>query len=410
MYERLTEGADAVLRAGVARGDVHGVVGLVTTPDGTVYEHAFGARNLATDTPMTPDTVFAVASLTKAVASTAVMQAVERGLVTLDQPLGGILPWLGEAKVLAGYDADGEPLLRPPMRPVTLRHLLTHTSGFGYDHWSADTFGYLQRHPAPFATHAFIRTPLLFDPGEGWAYGVGIDWAALVLEAVTGTDLEGWLQAELFGPLRMEASWKLTPATFARLAPNHHRQPDGTLRPATPRHPERGDFDSGGAGIHTTAADYAKFVRMILDRGRGPDGTRVLAEETVALMCRPDAAPNNTVLPLVSVDPPVSNSGEFFPGLPKRHSLAFMVNDEEATTGRSAGSLAWAGVANAYYWIDPKRGIGGIYLTQILPFLDTRALPLFHAFETAVYDGLHAEAADVPAATPPAPQGRGPSG
>lgn len=384
---KLKATADAVLRRGAETLVVAGVVAAVTTADGTIYENAFGLRSIAGNTPMTTDTVFNIASLTKAVASIGVMQAVERGLVGLDQPLGGILPYLGDVKVLTGFDADGEPLLREPTQPVTLRHLLSHTSGFGYETWNQNADRILKRRPARFATHDFIRQPLLFDPGTSWAYGTGIDWAALVLEAVSGMELEPWLKANLFEPLKIDMSWRLRSDTRARLAGRHHRTGDGGLEALDPSSDNRGDFDSGGAGIFTTATDYLRFIRMILNRGT-LDGSRVLTEATVALIEDPAAAPDVPVTRLVSTNPWASSDGEFFPGLPKRHGLAFMINLEDAPTGRSAGSLAWAGIANCYYWIDPRRGIGGVFLTQVLPFLDARALPLFHEFEAALYAAM----------------------
>jgi methyl acetate hydrolase len=380
--------ADAVLAEGARGRAVPGVVAAVTTADSTIYESAFGFRDLAADTAMTTDTVFAIASMTKAVASAGVLQAVERGLLDLDAPAGDVLPWLREVKVLTGYAPDGTPLLRAPARPVTLRRLLSHTSGFGYSSWSPLIARWLERHPAPFATHSFIRAPLLFDPGTSWAYGIGIDWAGLMLEAVTGMGLEAWLKENMFGPLGMTASWRLTPGTAARRAGRHHREDDGRIVSLPQAEPRGGDFDSGGSGIFTTAADYLKFVRMILSGGHAPDGTQVLKPETVALMSDPGAATGNTVLPLISCNPFSSNSGEFMPGIPKRHGLGFVVNESRAATGRSPGSLCWAGIANCYFWIDPTAGIGGVFLTQILPFMDIGALPLFERFETAVYSAL----------------------
>jgi CubicO group peptidase (beta-lactamase class C family) len=386
---RFDAAIDEVLRAGVERGDVHGVVAMVTTAEGVVYDHAVGVRDVSTGVPMTMDTVFPIASMTKAIATAGVMLAVERGLIGLDDPLGAIVPALGEAKVLTGFDGDGEPMLREPIRPITMRHLLTHTAGFGYTNWSSEIHRYRERYPAQRQSADYFRTPLLFDPGEGWAYGVGIDWATSALEAVTGTDLESWLRRNLFEPLGMKASWRVTPETFPRLASRHDRQPDGGLAATPPRQPGEA-FASGGGGLNLTAGDYARFVRMILNRGRGPAGVRVLAEATVALMSQPDVAPNNHVRGLVSTTPSASSDGEFFPGVPKRYGLGFMINEAAAPTGRSAGSLAWAGIANCYYWIDPHRGIAGIFLTQLLPFLDARVLALFHAFEAAVYDAAAA--------------------
>jgi CubicO group peptidase (beta-lactamase class C family) len=171
-----------------------------------------------------------------------------------------------------------------------------------------------------------------------------------------------------------------------RLAKIHHRGPDGSLTPDMALElPQQPEFEMGGGGLYGTAGDYAKFVRMILNGGRSDTGTQVLKPETVAQMSK-NAMGDSRVGLLKTVMPPLSNDAEFFPGLDKQWGLSFMINNAAAPTGRSPGSLAWAGLANTYYWIDPSKGIGGVYATQVLPFADTRALPLYYAFEKATYD------------------------
>jgi CubicO group peptidase (beta-lactamase class C family) len=336
---------------------------------------------------MDADTVCSIASITKSMASFAVMQQVERGKLSLDEPLGRVVPYLGAVKVLTGFDDTGNPTFRDPAGPITLRHLLSHTAGFGYDAWSPLIRRYRQHTKAVAGKLSSLRMPLLFDPGARWEYGISIDWAGQALEAVTGQRLEPYLRENLFGPLGMDASWSWTDTLRPRLAGLHHRQADGSLS-AVDRQPPDYEFESGGGGIFTSANDYLKFMRMFLNRGVTPDGVRLMKEETIALMSRADTAPNNAMVGLQSANPAASNDGEFFPGLPKRHGLGFMVNEVVAPTGRSAGSLAWAGLANTDFWIDPAKGVAGVYMTQIMPFMDHRALPLFLEFEKAVYENL----------------------
>ena len=385
----LRESADALLRGAVEKGEVPGVVALATTADDTIYQGAFGVRALGGGAAMTTDTVVWIASMTKALTATAAMQLVERGKLDLDSAAARWVPALGAVQVLDGFDAAGKPVLRQPKRPVTLRHLLTHTAGFAYEIWSPEIIRYQQATDTPgiiTCANAALGTPLLFDPGERWMYGINIDWAGKIVEAVSGQRLGGYMKANIFDPLGMSSTaFKITPGMRARLAKIHQRGDDGTLQPLDLELTQEPEFEMGGGGLYSTAGDYAKFLRMILNRGAGKGG-RVLEPETVDLMAR-NAMGDKQVVKLPTAIPPLSNDAEFFPGSPKRWGLSFMINDETAPTGRSAGSLAWAGLANTFYWIDPKKGVGGVYLSQILPFADVKSLPLFYAFESAVYAG-----------------------
>jgi len=386
----LKERMDDLLGAAVERGDVPGVVAVVVNREGVLYEGAFGKRNLTTGAPMTIDTVCWIASMTKAITGACTMQLVEQGKLDLDAPAEQWVPVLKEAQVLEGWDAEGKPKLRPPTRPITLRQLLTHTAGFSYEFWNADILRYQQVMGVPNIASgriAALKTPLLFDPGERWEYGISIDFAGLAVEAVSGQKLSAYMQDHLLGPLGMnDTAFKIRPDMRARLATIHARGEDGALAPMEFELPQDPEFDLGGGGLYGTAGDYARFVRMVLNRGE-LDGVRVLDAETVDLMCQ-NAIGDLRVTPMKTVMPQFSNDAEFFPGLPKGWGVTWQVNLEPAPTGRSAGSLQWAGIANSYFWIDPVRGIGGVYMTQILPFADTKSLPLFEAFETEVYRAL----------------------
>jgi len=386
----LKERMDGLLGAAVERGDVPGVVAVVVNREGVLYEGAFGKRNLTTGAPMTIDTVCWIASMTKAITGACTMQLVEQGKLDLDAPAEQWVPMLKEAQVLEGWDAEGKPKLRPPTRPITLRQLLTHTAGFSYEFWNADILRYQQVMGVPNIASgriAALKTPLLFDPGERWEYGISIDFAGLAVEAVSGKKLSAYMQDHLLGPLGMnDTAFKIRPDMRARLATIHARGEDGALAPMEFELPQDSEFDLGGGGLYGTASDYARFVRMVLNRGE-LDGVRVLDAETVDLMCQ-NAIGDLRVTPMKTVMPQFSNDAEFFPGLPKGWGVTWQVNLEPAPTGRSAGSLQWAGIANSYFWIDPVRGIGGVYMTQILPFADTKSLPLFEAFETEVYRAL----------------------
>ena len=382
--------ADKVLKDAVSRGDVPGVVAAATDAKGTTYEAGFGKRVLSQPDEMTPDTVVWIASMTKAVTGAAAMQQVEQGKLGLDTPAKAVVPGLSEPMVLEGFDAAGKPKTRKAKRDITLRHLLTHTAGFGYDIWSPELGKYQEVMGVPgiiSCQNVALTTPLLFDPGERWFYGINIDWAGKMVEAASGKKLGQYMADHIFGPLGMSSTaFKITDGMRKRMAKIHHRGPDGGLTPDPALElPQEPEFEMGGGGLYSTAGDYLKFVRMMLNHGKSDKGQPVLKPETVSEMSK-NAMGNSRVTMLKTAAPPFSNDAEFFPGMDKRWGLSFMINSEKAPTGRSPGSLAWAGLANTYYWIDQSNGVGGVYATQILPFADVKSLPLFYAFEKAVYD------------------------
>jgi methyl acetate hydrolase len=382
---------DHLLREAVHHGDVPGVAAMATTDEHTIYEGAFGVRRLGGSDAMTLDTVVGIASMTKALTSTAALQLVEQGRLDLDAPAGRVVPALGEVGVLTGFDAQGKPLLRPPKRPITLRHLLTHSAGFSYEIWNEDIKRYKDVMGVPATetrTNESIQTPLIADPGERWEYGVNTDWAGKMVEAASGKPLGTYLRDHLFEPLGMtNSAFRPTDAMRAHMASMHQRGDDGALSVITQAPPPLPvGVDQGGGGLLSTARDYLTFTRMILNGGAAR-GERILRPETVALMginhmgdCR--------VRMLKTAVPARSNDAEFFPGVPKAWSLAFQINLQPAPTGRAAGSMSWAGLTNCYYWIDPTSKLAGVYMTQILPFADAKSLPLFSAFESAVYSSL----------------------
>lgn len=386
----MKDSIDALLRRAAESGDVPGVVAMVANRNGMVYEGAFGKRVLGQNALMTVDTVGWIASMTKALTAAGAMQLVEQGKLDLESPASKWVPEIADSQVLDGFDASGQPRTRPPKRPITLRHLLTHTAGYAYEIWSADIIKYQQAKGIPGITsceNAALKTPLLFDPGERWFYGINIDWAGKMVEAVSGKKLGAYLAEHLFGPLGMSSTaFKITPAMRARLAKIHQRDDKGALAAVDLEIPQEPQFEMGGGGLYGTAGDYLKFVQMILSRGKA-NGKHLLKPETVDQMTRNNMG-DTPVTMLKTAMPPLSNDAEFFPGVPKSWGLSFQINEAPAPTGRPAGGLMWAGLANSYFWIDLRNGIGGVYLTQILPFADKKSLPLYYDFESAVYRSL----------------------
>jgi methyl acetate hydrolase len=383
-----TTAIDRVLQQAVASGAVPGVVAVAADDSGVTYQGAFGRRSLASDAAMSLDTVFRIASMTKAITATAAMQMVEQGRLGLDQPAGEVLPELAKPMVLEGFDNAGKPVLRPAWEKITLRRLLTHTAGFVYDTWNANQKRYAEVTGLPAARTGkleALNAPLGFEPGERWEYGINIDWAGRMVEAASGENLEAYMQAHIFGPLGMrDSSFDPRPDWSSRTVQVHARQADGSLTPIdSPPPPANREFYPGGGGLFSTAPDYITFLRMLLGGG-ALDGARVLRLETVALMAQNHMG-DLDVQPLTTFNPSFSNDAEFFPGMSKKWGLSFLINTRDTPSGRSAGSLAWAGINNTYFWLDPKKRIAGVLMTQVLPFADPAVLGLLDRFEAAVY-------------------------
>jgi CubicO group peptidase (beta-lactamase class C family) len=381
---------DQVLSEATSAKRVPGVAAAAATAEGEIYAGAFGTRALPDGPPVTIDTIFAVFSMTKALTSTAAMQQVEQGKLSLDAPISAVLPALAKPQVLDGVDTSGRPKLRPAKNPVTLRQLLTHSAGYGYDTWNAELARALpelglQRMPRD--AQELARFPLVFDPGTRWNYGINTDLVGLAVEAASGQRLHHYIRDHICRPLGMTStSFPLDEAQRARLTRVHFRKPDGSLDVMDwPVGGEPG-YCMGGGGISSTARDYLTFLRALLNGG-ALGGNRILKPETVAEMGQNSMGPLE-VLPMRSGDPVRSNDCELYPGMVKKWGLGFLINTQAVPGARSAGSLAWAGLGNTYFWLDPTRRVAGVILMQILPFADQEALGLFDRFERAVYAGL----------------------
>jgi methyl acetate hydrolase len=393
MNDQLKNSADAILnRAVTGTPRVPGVVAMVTDRSGTIYEGAAGKRLLPDGPDMTLDTVFAIFSTTKAITATAALQLAEEGKLDLDAPAKNYDADLGKIQVLDGFDDAGKPKFRAPKRDITTRMLLLHTAGFAYELFDESYFRLVSdgTHPSLFTgTRQALKAPLLFDPGERWEYGCNIDWAGQIVEKLRGKKLGEVFAERIFAPCGM-TSTAFTPTAdmVARLALIHQRNADGSLTPpdtsAPP--PPPSEEDMGGHGLLGTVGDYMRFIRMWLNDGAADHG-RVLKAETVA-MAAENGLGDLKVKMLPGVMAGYSNDAEFFPGMPKSWGLSFMINDEDAPTGRPAGALAWAGLANTYYWIDRKNGIGGYWATQLFPFADPTSVGGYLELETAAYASL----------------------
>jgi methyl acetate hydrolase len=383
---------DQILRTKSEAREIPGVVAMAATGNDVIYQGAAGKRDLGKDDAMTTDSVFWIASMTKAITTAAGMQLVEQGKLSLDEPIGKLLPDLASPQVLEGFDASGEPKLRPAKKPITLRQLMTHTAGFAYDMWNGDLGKYLEKTATPgiiSCQNAALKTPVMTDPGTRWEYGTNIDFVGKAVEAASGKKLDVYLRENMFAPLGMnDTGFKITDAMRKRLVGMHARGPDGALAPMPFELEQAPEFHMGGGGLYGTAADYIKFTQMILNKGRG-NGNQVLKPETVAQMGQNNIG-DLTMGRMPTALPAYTNDVDLYPDIVKKWGLSFLINTAKTPEGRSAGSLAWAGLANTYFWIDPARNVAGVILMQLLPFADAKALETFAGFERGIYAGLDA--------------------
>jgi CubicO group peptidase (beta-lactamase class C family) len=372
-----TAAIDAVLRRAVDSGDVAGVVAMVASPDKIVYHAALGKRDVGAAVAMTGDSIFRIYSMTKPVTSVAVMQLIEQGKVSLDDPAGKYLPAFAHPQILLGF-RKGEPRFQPASRVVTVRQLLTHTSGLAYPFLDRNLQEYEKREPKSGGPAV-----LVFEPGERWQYGTSTDEAGKLVEAVSGLTLEQYFQQHIFDPLGMKETYFNVPqAEQSRIVSIQQRQADGTLKENARQSPQAVHTFSGGGGLYSTAADYVKFMQMVLHRGSGR--ARVLQSKTVSMMTSNQIGGLDAGR-LETADPVRFRDADFHPGFHDRFGFGFLINPEAYAGGRSRGSLAWAGAANTFFWIDPERKLCAVILTQIFPFFDEKAVALLRSFEKAVY-------------------------
>lgn len=373
-----TEQMDQVLRDGVERRGIPAVVAVVGTATDTLYAGAFGIRDSVSKQPVTVDSIYGVASNTKAITTTAILQLEEQGRLSLDDPVGRYLPEFAQPMVLTGFDGD-RPIFRPAPRAVTIRHLLTHTSGFAYDHWNADMYR-LQGYKST----RLAVPPLLSEPGTRWEYSTGLDWAGRIVEAVSGMNLEAYFQRHIFAPLGMvDSTFTLSPERFPRKVSLWRRQQDGELREDPHHPPPPPAWCNGGGGLYSTAPDYLRFMQMILQKGGS-----ILRPESVEQMSTNQTGAMTGVGRMQAARPEMTADVDFHPGFEDQFTFGFLRNPVAHEGGRSAGSLAWGGIQNTFYWIDPQRSLCAAIMMQFLPFCDPQAMGLLRDFERAVYSSM----------------------
>jgi CubicO group peptidase (beta-lactamase class C family) len=374
---------DASLRAAVERKDVPGAVALVVNRDRVLYQGAFGVTDFPSGRELKPDALFRIASMTKPVTSVALMQLVEQGKLGLDDPAEKYLPELAGLKVIEAFDpATGDYRVRPASAAPTVRHFLTHTSGLAYPFTSA-TWRDLK--PRAGETYPF-GGPLLFDPGTRWHYSTSTDVVGRLVEVVSGQKLEDYFRQHIFALLKMDdTSYNVPEGKASRLVPAQQRAGEKFTGDIVLQSTQPGLAIAnpiGGGGLASTASDYGRFVRMLLNGG-ALDGARVLKAETVALMGRNHIGAVS--VPALKTALPRSADFTFIADGRDKWGLGFLITTDQVPGKRSPGSLSWGGINNTFFWIDAERGVAGIIMMQFLPFADAKALATLDAFERAVY-------------------------
>ena len=371
---------DEAMRGAVARKEVAGVVVMAADRKRIIYQGAFGVADIAEARPLKLDALFRIASMTKAVTSTAAMQLVEQGRFAIEDPVEKYLPEFAKLSVFESFDgATGAYRVRPATKAVTVRHLLTHTSGLGYAFTNPTV-----RDFKPRAGEEYPVGPLVFEAGERWLYSTSTDWVGRLVEKVSGQSLEDYFRQHIFTPLGMADTFYFVPKDKeARLVTVNRRTADGSIAKESVQPPTSGFTPIGGGGLSSTAYDYLRFTRALLNGGE-LDGARILSAGTVALMGQNHIGAVGVPAQKTAI-PERSDDFSFIADGRDKWGLGFLITADAVPGRRSAGSLSWGGINNTYYWLDPTRGITGVILMQFLPFADRKALALYDAFERGVY-------------------------
>jgi methyl acetate hydrolase len=373
---------DRMFQQAVDSKDIPGVVAAVVNRDRVLYLQAFGKQDVGRDIPMSTDTVFRIASMTKPVTSTGIMMLYEQGKLGLDDPVGNYLPAYKGREVIATFnEPDATYTTRPAKSEITIRQLLTHTSGLGYDFTSATVAALLSK-----TGKEPQDLPLLFDPGTKWTYSAATRVLGSVIEKLSGQSIEMWDQAKIFGPLGMKDTTYMPGAEeVKRLATIHQR--DATGLTETPNPEQFTPTVRGDGGLVSTAADYAAFVQLFLNEGRW-HGQQLLKPETVRQMTTNQIG-TVVVETMPAVLPRRSATFPFGAGVDK-FGLGFQITmtDGATTHERGVGSYTWAGIDNTQFWVDPRNGIGVVILTQVLPFYNDVSMAVLKRFERLIYENL----------------------
>ena len=383
-------GAASVLDRTIATGKLNFAVAAVGNAGGQTWSHAAGYQDSEKTKPASPKNIIQIASMTKLVTTIAALQLMEQGKLDLDTPISAYAPELNDLKVLRGFEADDTPIFEKANRAPTARELMTHTAGYVYEFWNADSLKAAQLGVSPSLLNGgnYLAAPLAFQPGTAWEYGINTDWLGVLVERLSGQRLAEYFDEHIFKPLGMTDTFYELPADkLDRSVTVMARGAEGLVElpnfQPTPR--EKGSMAhySGGGGLSSTVKDYGRILQMLLNDG-SLNGKRLLKSQTVDTMFQNNIGEIQPVA-LATVMPTMSNTADMSFGNNATFGLGLLIHTDGIDGGRKANAGSWAGLFNSYYWVDREAGTYGIFGTQVLPFYDGVAIETLLKFEQAVY-------------------------
>ena len=370
-----------------AQQKVPAVSAAVISKDADLYKGHFGFKDLENKDPVDDNTLFRIASMTKAITSTCIYQLIDKGILSLDTNLKDFFPEISDKKVIRGFDDNGDQILSDVSNDINIGHLLTHTSGFAYEIWNESIAKLVEKGDlqSAFANNdEFLKAPLVFEPGSDWEYGIGIDWLGVLIEKINDCSLQEYMHTHIFEPLGMSnTSYDLDKNKHSRVAKVYGRNNDEYLEMPF-EVPEKSSFYSGGGNLISNLEDYSKFLRIFLNSGKGSK-KQIISESSIASML---SSLNEELVmkKMLTQVPMLSNDVDFFPTSAKSWSPGFMVNHEDIKSGRPKNSSGWAGLFNSFFWIDPKNEIAALILMQMLPFSEDGCFTTLQEFEASIYN------------------------
>lgn len=371
--ERLGRITDHMNRNYIDSGKIAGCQVLVSRHGHVAYSQSFGQMDRERTKPMAEDTIFRIYSMSKPITSIALMQLYEQGHFQLNDPISRVIPEWRDHRVWIAGDVDNMET-KAPEKPMTFRHILSHTGGLTYGGTNHPVDKAYRREGVrggadeTLATfvHKLAKVPLRYEPGERWMYSYSVDVSGYLVEAISGKPFDAYLQENIFNPLGMkDTSFWVAPEKQSRFAANYQRQPDKTLKliddPATSNYLKNPSFFSGGGGLTSTTADYLRFCEM-LRRGGELDGARIIGPRTLQLMHKNHLAGGKDLTQMaIGTFSETANEGVGF-------GLGFAVTLSEVETGSlGEGDYYWGGAASTIFWVDPKEDMVVIFMTQLMP-------------------------------------------
>lgn len=395
---------ESAINNAIAAHDIPGCVLVASNRDGSfTYSNSFGSSSLkeGNERPIQLDTVMWVASCTKLMTSLCCMQLVEQGLVSLDEPVYKHIPELQSLKVLSGFDDNGAPIEANHTNPITLRLLLTHSSGLTYDSMHPQIMAWLQYHKQPLRTSGRLlerfNVPLVFEPGESWMYGCSTDYAGLLVERVTGQTLENYMRTNIWDPLGIkDMTFHLAsrPDMKERMADMSVRDPaTGKVRHTDTRMPyldgegKECSDDFGGQGVFTSAEEYLKVLKAVLTND---ENEKLVKKETLDMFFAPQLgeASKKTLNAILQDDAMNNALGGTPKSITKDWGLGGILLDSDSPAGMKAGTMIWGGAPNLKWWCDRKTGLCGLFAGQVWPPGDAKVLAVNLKFEEGIYNML----------------------